>query len=115
MKNILFICKSGLDRSPCAVELFEKSEKYNAKSCGILSPLTENPISDFLVYKWAQEIIILDEDCFEEFKKRYPKRAKFTDEIFCIPIPELNRNDPELEEELRGEVGGVSAWCVRKC
>ena len=97
MKTHLFICKSGLDRSPCAVELYKDSEEYEAKSCGILSPLTENPITDELV-SWADEVIILDKACFDEFKRRYPKYPE--EHTKCIPIPDLKREDPKLREML---------------
>mgnify|MGYP001570171226 CR=1 FL=1 len=71
-KHLLFICASGTDRSPCAVSFFESSDKYEAKSCGVSSPITEFPITDEAV-KWADLFIVMDERNKQDFTAKYPE------------------------------------------
>jgi predicted protein tyrosine phosphatase len=58
-KHLLFICSSGVDRSPAAAKLFEKSKKFITKHAGIFDfariKLTIKEVN------WADYIFVMDE------------------------------------------------------
>lgn len=100
MANLLFVCSSNLDRSPCAESLFENSE-HKAKSCGI-NPWTEIVISKEAIL-WSDVIF-----CMEHLHKAfiYDKFPEvFEKEVIVLNVQNtLCRNDPELEKVLRDKL-----------
>ena len=102
MKNLLFICSGGLDRSPCAEALFENSERYDAKSAGI-GPLTENPVTKEMI-DWADVIFCMESEHQRLLFKKFDNIDK---EIVVLGVSnEFCRYDPELEKVLREKLEG---------
>ena len=98
MANLLFICSGAIDRSPCAVSLFDNSKTYKAKYAGV-GPLTETPVTKELV-DWADLIICMEFEhkitlleLFEDAKKKDVKVLGISNDYL--------RFDPELERVLR--------------
>lgn len=101
-KHLLFVCSSNLDRSPAAVSLFKDSQKYEAKSCGIL------PHSRTLVSKeaisWANTIFCMEDIHKFHIIKHFPEA--FDKELIVLNIPnDFMRNDEELLRVLREKLG----------
>jgi predicted protein tyrosine phosphatase len=100
-KHLLFVCSGGLDRSPCAASLFDKSNKYEAKSCG-LYPLTESTPLTRQLLRWADLIFVMEPRHKADILERFPILVRDKPEIILLNIPdEYTRNNPELEVILR--------------
>jgi predicted protein tyrosine phosphatase len=102
MKNLLFVCSSNLDRSPLAESLFRDNERFEAKSCGTL------PHADILVSSEAvlwSDIIFCMEDSHKFYLVQTIPEALGKD-IRVLNVPDLARNDPELERKLREKLRG---------
>ncbi|KKQ77604.1 MAG: hypothetical protein A3A96_01005 [Candidatus Zambryskibacteria bacterium RIFCSPLOWO2_01_FULL_39_39] len=96
--HLLFICTANVVRSPVAASLFEKSNKYEARSAGTsLSPDFPNAtaVNQELI-DWADEIIVMSEK--EDHHATYlsthfdlkDKKIKVLDipNIYIVGIPE---------------------------
>ena len=57
-KHLLFVCTSGMDRSPCAANLFRFSKEHEAKFAGI-SPGSEVLLTKEAV-QWADIIFTME-------------------------------------------------------
>lgn len=63
--HFLFVCSAGINRSPAAAQLFEKSGSYEAKYAGIHGATLRdgsrtNELTQELV-DWADKIFVMDE------------------------------------------------------
>ena len=105
-QHLLFICSSNLDRSPAAEELFNDSERYEAKSAGV-GPFAENKVNQELV-EWADIIFVMDEDN-ERHKSLLLEQVPdaLDKEIVILKISnDFKRYNPKLERMLRERLGG---------
>ena len=104
-KKLLFVCAGGLDRSPCAASLFEDSEKYEAKSCGI-HPLMSAPLTRENL-RWADEIFCMEHEYKADILEKFREIIKDKPEIIVLNIPnKYVRTNPELEKVLREKLKG---------
>ncbi len=107
--KILFICMSGLDRSPCATEIINKdfSKNFEAKFVGV-GPFAEVTITDEAI-NWADKIICMEKIHREMLFEQFPEARKKDIEVWHISN-DYCRNDSELEKELREKI----KWLTQK-
>jgi len=99
-KHLLFVCSSNLDRSPAAESLFEDSERFEARSCGI------NGHSEVVLTKelvdWADVIFAMQDEHKGKILEFNPKAR-----VLVLGIAnDYCRYDPELMELLKGRLAG---------
>ena len=82
MKKILFICNANLNRSPTAEKIFK--DRFETKSAGLYneSPLKEQQL------KWADVVVVMEEDQRSEIAKRFPKQY-MQKKILSLDIPDI--------------------------
>jgi predicted protein tyrosine phosphatase len=103
--HILFICMSGIDRSPCATEIVNKdfSDKFEAKFAGV------SPLADVIITKqavvWADKIICMEKLHREMLFEQFPEARDKDVEVWYVSS-DYCRGDEELERELRERIGG---------
>lgn len=99
-KKLLFICSANYDRSPTAEMLFKDSEKYEAKSAGILPNAIKNVDKEMI--NWADIIFVISEKedgHYTYLRDRFNLNNK---EIHDLDIPNIFiREDPELIKLLK--------------
>ena len=101
--KILFLCMSGLDRSPCAAEIINKdfSDKFEAKFAGV------SPLADVIITKqavdWADKIICMEKSHREMLFEQFPGARDKDVEVWYVSN-DYCRNDPGLEGELRERI-----------
>ena len=101
--HLLFICMSGLDRSPCATEIINKdfSDKFEAKFAGV-GPFAEIKVSKESIV-WADKIICMERIHRDMLFEQFPEARDKDVEVWYISS-DYCRNDPELEKELREKI-----------
>ena len=99
-KNLLFICRANLQRSPTAEEIFK--DKYVTKSAGIDID-SKNPI-DKEILKWADIVFVMEDWMRKEIENRFPDQH-IKKRIVSLDIPYMYyRMEPELIRELKQKV-----------
>ena len=97
----LFVCSGGLDRSPTAAELFNDSDKYEAKFCGIHPIIASIPLTKQAL-EWADEIFCMEPEHKRFILEMFPLIIVKKSEIIILGIGnEYTRNDAELKKQLR--------------
>ena len=89
-KKVLFICAQNLMRSPTAEELFR--DKFETRSAGLHNnwPVTRGQ------FKWADVIVVMEEEHRIELMKRFPRVCK-KKRLVSLDIPDnYSRDDPKL-------------------
>ena len=100
--HILFVCTANQQRSPTAEALFNKSEHYEARSCGVHT-LSAVPCEPELI-QWADMIFCMENQHREALLNECP--AAQEKQILVLDIPDIYlRNDPGLIMELRQRLG----------
>ena len=88
--KILFICNQNQNRSKTAEHLF--SDRFKTKSAGLYN---EKPVSSSQI-KWADLIIVMEEEQRDELAKRFPNEY-MQKHILSLDIPDIYHFDqPEL-------------------
>ncbi len=84
--NLLFICNQNQNRSKRAEEIF--NDKFNTKSAGLYckKPVSKNQI------KWADIIIVMEEEQRDELAKRFPTEY-MKKRILNFDIPDVYHHD----------------------
>ncbi|MEK6939083.1 MAG: phosphotyrosine protein phosphatase [Nanoarchaeota archaeon] len=96
--KILFVCNRNLHRSKTAEELFK--DRFETKSAGLYAqhPVTEQQL------KWADVIMVMEEEQRHELSKRFPK-VYLQKRIFNLDVPDIyNFQDPKLVLSLKSKV-----------
>lgn len=106
-KHFLFICTSNLDRSKIAENLFENSDKVEARSCGLFAfgKGTQEVTNELI--KWAGTIFVMDENT-EKHKTQLLEKFPVAEdkEIMVLGITrEMSQDKQELEKALREKLG----------
>ena len=101
-KNLLFVCRANLHRSPTAQGLFKNSKQYQAKSCGT-HLLSETVISKQAI-KWADIIFCMEDEQKDFILENFPEAKDKNIKILNIPDVYI-RDNPKLirilKEKLR--------------
>jgi len=98
--KLLFVCSMGIDRSPCAASLFEKSSHYEAKFAGI-SELADKPICREDI-ECADRIFAMEYEHKRFILENFKKEIKSKPEIIVLDVSnDFCRHDEELERLLR--------------
>lgn len=108
--HLLFVCSSAIDRSPCAVSLFENTRYkalYEAKCAGI-SPLAEIPLNQEMII-WADIIFTMEPEHQRFVLENFSKEIKILNKkVILLDVKnDFKRFDRELEEILREK---LRAW-----
>jgi len=99
-KNLLFVCRANLQRSPTAEEIFE--DKYITKSAG-MDQYSKKPI-DKEMLKWADIVFVMEDWMKKEIGNRFPDQY-INKRIISLDIPDMYyRMEPELIRELKQRV-----------
>ncbi|MFC1696789.1 phosphotyrosine protein phosphatase [Nanoarchaeota archaeon] len=100
--KVLFICNQNQNRSKTAEEIFK--DRYITMSAGLYNenPVTENEI------KWADLIVVMEEEQRSEIAKRFPK-LYLNKKIINLDVPDIyNYNQPELINSLKLKVNDLT-------
>lgn len=100
--KVLFICNQNKHRSKTAEELFKN--RFETKSAGLYSKI---PVSEKQL-KWADVIMVMEEEQRHELAKRFPK-AYIQKRILNLNVPDTyGYNDSHLIESLKSKVEDFS-------
>lgn len=101
-KHYLFICTSGIDRSSAAANIFENSEKIEARSAGFFPYDSSKEITKEKI-NWASTIFVMNEQTEfhkTQLLKRFPETKE--KEIIILGIPnDFKRHNEELDRLLK--------------
>jgi protein-tyrosine phosphatase len=101
--RLLFICTLNRHRSATAEALFQRSEKYQARSAG-LSPLSAQEVNAELL-EWADLVFVMDERIDRhrsELLTRFPAMEQLKEKVIVLGVPDIyDRDSPELIMLLR--------------
>ncbi len=92
-KRLLFVCFSGGPRSKIAVDIFANDERYEAKSSGVSTIYSKEPLTVELL-GWADIIFAMEESHKETILKNFPKETKGK-KIFVLDVENDAGNDEE--------------------
>lgn len=97
--KILFICMSGLDRSPCATEIVNKdfSDNFQAKFAGV-GPFAEVMVTNEAT-NWADKIVCMKKIHRNMLFEQLPDARNKDVEVWNVSS-DYCRNDPSLKKEL---------------
>ena len=94
----LFICNQNQNRSKTAEEVFKG--RFKTKSAGLYN---EKPVTETQL-KWADVVIVMEEEQRYEIAKRFPK-LYMRKRILSLDIPDVyHYNQPELIELLKRKI-----------
>jgi predicted protein tyrosine phosphatase len=100
-KHLLFVCSANIDRSKAGEDLFKKSRKYEAKSCGTHA-FAETQITQEAI-DWADIIFCMEHEHKQHIIDNFDVDIN---KIIVLNITnEYVRHDPELEKLLRNKLG----------
>lgn len=100
-KKVLFVCSMGILRSATAARIY--AHKYNTRSAGTYSDALI-PLSPILI-AWADEIVFVNKENYEMFKKRVDDVGDYNVKVLDIPDryehmhPELIKSFEEQYED----------------
>lgn len=101
--KLLFLCSANVDRSPCAESLFDKSEKYEARSAGLPEFFAEKIVNSEDV-EWADIVFVMTGRQKTQFLEKFPDACNKDIQVLGISN-DFCRHDKELERLLRGRLG----------
>jgi predicted protein tyrosine phosphatase len=100
--RLLFVCSANRQRSPTAEQLFENSERYEARSCGTHAMLGNR--CDSSLMEWADIIFCMEEHHRQALLAQHPEAEDKM--IVVLDIPDMYLpNDPHLIMQLREKLG----------
>ena len=96
--KVLFICNQNKNRSKTAEFIFKN--KYETRSAGLYN---EKPVSEVQL-KWADIIVVMEEEQRHEIAKRFPKQYLMK-RIVSLDVPDMFAfNQPELVDMLNRKI-----------
>lgn len=103
-KRVLFVCSAGILRSATAARIYAK--KYNTRCCGS-EDYALIPLSPLLI-KWADEIVFVNQENYDNYVKRNPEAFNGAETIKILNIPDFFQHmAPELIEQFRIQYGEI--------
>ena len=84
MKNLLFICNLGKNRSRTAAELYKKH--YSTKSAGILENALTSLTGEML--EWADIVFVMEKKQLDFIREKFPRQF-YKKRIVCLDIPDI--------------------------
>lgn len=101
--RVLCVCSVGMLRSPTLANELNRRYGHNTRSCGVTTTHALIPISEALLH-WADEIVFLDFDAFDEFTKNSDNEHLLNviksqgTTVFVLNVPDVyDWNDNELK------------------
>lgn len=95
--RVLCVCSAGLLRSPTAANVLHREFGYNTRACGVSEEYALIILDEVLI-EWADEIVFMDKDHYQEAHSKYPHDLE-DKKIFVLGIPDrYEYMHPELQQ-----------------
>lgn len=99
--KVLFVCNQNQNRSKTAEEIFR--DKFETRSAGLYTLDVKNLLTEEML-KWADVVIVMEDEQRSEIAKRFPK-IYMQKRILSLDIPDIYQyNQPELIEILNSKM-----------
>lgn len=84
--RVLCVCSAGLLRSPTAANVLHEEFGYNTRACGVSEEYALIILDEVLI-EWADEIVFMDRDHYQEAKHSYGAMMK-DKRIYILGVPD---------------------------
>lgn len=107
--KVLFVCNQNENRSKTAERLFK--DRHDTKSAGLYTLDVKNLLTENML-KWAEVVIVMDDEQRSEIAKRFPK-IYMQKRILSLDIDDIySYNDPLLVNILEKKMGEIMPLAI---